>query len=136
MQNPIALVRAYLPILHFKMKLAKNAHFQSSKVSIKIPAPRLWRARQSHESQPLMPTLTNCQAAHQALKSPPLFLSVSLLVAFDISSELKIKLSGRQLLGDCVGRPSFTAKKKGQVFLTHVEVAREKRAPRQQFILL
>jgi hypothetical protein len=63
-QNAIAFIGAYLPVLHLEVKLAKNAHFQSSKVSIQITPLRFWRARERHESQSFTSTFANSQPAH------------------------------------------------------------------------
>jgi uncharacterized protein YfdQ (DUF2303 family) len=35
-QNTVTFIRANLPILHLEMKLAKNAHFQRSEISVEF----------------------------------------------------------------------------------------------------
>ena len=125
-QNAITLVSADLPILHLKMILSENAHFQSPKVSIKITSLGLRRTRKRHEPQTLTPTLANSQPTHQTLKSPPLLLRIGIFTLFNVTSKVEIKPSRRQFLGDWVGTLESQQEKREWYSSTHGLVARER----------
>jgi hypothetical protein len=99
-QNPIALVSSYLPILHFEMVFSVDAHFQSPKVSVEIALLSLGRARKRQKPQSFMLTFANSQPTHQPLKSPSLFFGVNIFALFNITPKIEIKPSRRQFLGD------------------------------------
>jgi hypothetical protein len=118
-QNAITLIRAYLPILHLKMKFTINTHLQSPKISIKITAQGLRRTRKRHKPQPLPSTLANSQSTHQTLKNPTLLPSVDTFALFHVTSKFKVKNLRRQFL-DRVETPLVAAKQKKGKFAADI----------------
>jgi hypothetical protein len=115
MQNAIALIRAYLPILHLKMKFTINTHLQSPKISIKITAQGLRRTRKRHKPQPLSSTFANSQSTHQTLKSPTLLPSVDTFALFHVTSKFKVKNLRRQFLDRVETPKQSQQKEKGKM---------------------
>ena len=77
MQNLVALIDTYLPILHLEMEFSIYLHLQGPKIRMKIAPLGFRRTCKRHKPQPLTTTFPYCKITHQSLKSSSLLLCVS-----------------------------------------------------------